>query len=458
MRIEIPYGRDFIETIVNDENVGEIVYPNEVEVGDEAETILNAVDHPVDSDSFDTFLSGATEVLFIVNDGTRPTPTARVLDIIKDRIKDLDIKFIVATGCHRAPTEEELEEIFGAHLGTFRDRIHVHDSKKDEDMVYLGVSKNGTEMCVNRLGVEADKIVIIGSVEPHYFAGYTGGRKAFLPGIASYKTIEQNHKLALKMSAQTMALKGNPVHEDMEDAIQAIKDKDVFAIMTVLDRDDRIYAATAGDITGSLEAAIDKSHEVFSVEIKEKADIVVAVAPYPMDIDLYQSQKALDNAKLALNPRGILILVSRCRSGIGHDTFANLLSNAHDPQDALDKIKEGYVLGYHKAAKMAEIARWAQMWGVTSIEPERMQAMFIRPFDSLQRAIDTAIEQKGREKILFMMAASMTVPRVSERLILRPRRFVHSSRSDNTPLPVYLEDSSMMPEEEKIEVSLIEGR
>ena len=458
MRIDIPYGRDFIETIVNDENVGEFVYPNEVVVKDERETIMDALEHPIDSESFDTFLSDAKDVLFIVNDGTRPTPTAKVLDFIRDRIEGLNVRFIVATGCHRAPTEEELEEIFGSNLSTFRDRIYAHDSKKDEDMVCIGVSKNGTEMCVNRMGVEAHKIVIIGSVEPHYFAGYTGGRKAFLPGIASYKTIEQNHKLALKMSAQAMALEGNPVHEDMEDAIQAIKEKGVFAIMTVLDRDDRIYAATAGDITGSLQAAIDKSHEVFSVEIKEKADIVVAVAPYPMDIDLYQSQKALDNAKHALNPNGILILVSRCRSGIGHETFANLLASAHDPQDALDKIKEEYVLGYHKAAKMAEIARWAQMWGVTSIEPERMKSMFIRPFPTLQQAIDAAIDEKGREKILFMMAASMTVPRLMERLILRPRRFIHSSRIEGASLPVYYEDTSSLPVEERIEASLFEGR
>ena len=458
MRIEIPYGRDHLEAVVNDENVGEFVYPNRVRVGDESKTLMNALHNPVGSKSFEAFLKNAKDVLFIVNDGTRPTPTAKVLEIIYPLIKDLNIKFIMATGVHRGPTEEELEEIFGKHLETFRDRIHIHDAKKDEDMVKVGVSKNGTEMYINRLGVEAHKIVIIGSVEPHYFAGYTGGRKAFLPGIASYKTIEQNHKLALKMSAQAMKLEGNPVHEDMEDAILTIKDKEVFAIMTVLDRDDRIYAATAGDISESLAAAIDESHHVFSVEIKEKADIVVAVAPHPMDVDLYQSQKALDNAKHALNPTGILILVSRCKSGVGHDTFAKLLASARDPQDALNKIEEGYVLGYHKAAKMAEIARWAQMWAVTSIDHPVMESMFIRPFRSIQAALDEAIAIKGREKILFMMAASMTVPRLRQRVFMRPRRFIRGTQPALGSRPLIYNPSYKVPKEDALEDSLINGR
>ncbi len=455
MRIEIPYGRDFIEAYINDENFGEMVYPNKVEIGDETETLMKALENPIASKSFDEFLDDAKDILFIVNDGTRPTPTAKVLDIIHHKIKDRDIRFIIATGCHRPPTEEELQEIFGRHLDEFRDRIHVHDAKNDE-MVFLGVSKNGTEMEVNRLGVEAHKIIIIGSVEPHYFAGYTGGRKAFLPGIASYKTIEQNHKLALKMSAQAMVLEGNPVHEDMEDAIKTIKDKEIFSIMTVLDRDDRIYAATAGDITESLMAAIESSHEVFSVEIKEKADIVVAVAPHPMDVDLYQSQKALDNAKLALNQNGILILVSRCRSGVGHDTFVKLLSSAKDPQDALDKIEEEYVLGYHKAAKMAEIARWAQMWAVTSIDHDLMRSIFIKPFWSIQQALDAAVAEKGREKILFMMAASMTVPRLRKRLIMKPRRYIFGISDTRTDLNK--KESVKLPEEDRMIASLMESR
>ena len=169
-------------------------------------------------------------------------------------------------------------------------------------MVLLGRSKSGTEMRINRRGVDAHKIVIISSVEPHYFAGYTGGRKSFLPGIASYETIEQNHKLALRPEACALKLKGNPVHEDMVDALSVVK-KDIFVINTVLDKNHRIYAATAGDIDTSLERAIVKANDVFISKIPEKTDIVVSVVKFPADIDLYQAQKGIDNAKYALRKR-----------------------------------------------------------------------------------------------------------------------------------------------------------
>ncbi|OGC43921.1 general glycosylation pathway protein [candidate division WOR-3 bacterium RBG_13_43_14] len=427
IRIGIPYGRENIYIQIEEKHIGEIIYPNDVTTGDEETTLKHALENPVQSSTFDDFINNAGDIIFLVNDATRPTPTAKILKLIHHQIKDKKIKFLIATGMHRAPTEEEKFEIFGELYNEFRDRIFSHDSKKDEDMVYLGASKNGTEMFVNKMAVDAQKIVIIGSVEPHYFAGYTGGRKSFLPGIASYKTIEQNHKLALKTSAKALSLTGNPVHEDMEDAIQTIKGKEIFAIMTVLDRYERIYAATAGDITESLKAAIDKAHRVFSVEIKEKADIVVAVAPYPMDIDLYQSQKALDNGKLALNDNGILIMISKCRMGIGSETFVKLLSSCRTPQDTLDKIDKEFKLGYHKAAKMAEIARWAQMWAVTSLDDDLLNSIFLKPFKTIQEAINTAIAEKGDEKILFLMNASLTVPKLRRTLVYRSRKSVYST-------------------------------
>jgi len=413
MKISIPYGKDEVEILVNDENFGEMIYPNKVEIQDEFKILENALKNPIASQSFDDFLADARDVLFIVNDPTRPTPTAKILGMIYNQIKDKNIKFIIATGVHRAPTQEEYGEIFGDYYSEFKDRIHSHDAKKD-DTVFLGTSGNGTEMLINRLGMEAHKIVIISSVEPHYFAGYTGGRKSFLPGIASYKTIEQNHKLALKPGAKALALKGNPVHEDMEEAINLIQDKGIFCILTVLDRNENMYAATAGDIHESFNAAISKAHKVFVVDIKEKADIVVTVAPYPMDIDLYQSQKAIDNAKLALNENGILILISKCRTGIGNDLFVKLLSESSGPDDALERIDRGYKLGYHKAAKMAEIARWAKMWAVTDLDPNILKSIFITPFNSIQEAIDAAVKEKGNAKILFMINGSLTVPRTTK--------------------------------------------
>jgi nickel-dependent lactate racemase len=257
---------------------------------------------------------------------------------------------------------------------------------------------------------KADKIIIISSVEPHYFAGYTGGRKSFLPGIAGYETIEQNHKLALVPEAKALALEGNPVHEDMIDAIKTVK-QEIFSIMTVLDKHHKVYATCCGHINDSFHAAIDRANEVFAAPLKQKADIVVSVVKFPQDIDLYQAQKGIDNAKLALKENGIMILVAKCRCGIGGKAFADLLGSSDTPRDALDTIEKGYVLGYHKAAKMAEIGLWAQMWAVTDVDDELISKLFIKPFSDLQTAFDAAVQEKGRDAgILFLMDGGLTVP------------------------------------------------
>ncbi len=413
MKMNIPYGREGAEVEVEKNRVYGIVEPNFVSVGDETKTIRKGIEHPINSRSFDDFIANARDLLFIVNDYTRPTPTAKILEVIYPKTRDKNTKFIIATGIHRAPTEDELKSIFGNYYNLLKDRIYIHDARKDEDMVYLGISSTGTEMNVNKIGIEANKLVIIGSVEPHYFAGYTGGRKSFLPGIASYKTIEQNHRHALSPRAQTLVLEGNPVHEDMVDALKTIEGKEIFSIQTVLDGKKRIYHCTSGHIHDSFLMAIEKAHEVYCVDIREKTDIVVAVAGYPSDVNLYQSQKALDNGKLALKEGGILILVSECSSGIGEEAYFNLLASSKTPQEALKKIEQGYKLGYHKAAKMAEIATWAEIWGVTGLAEQDVEKAFIKPFHEVQEALEKAIERKGEKaKILFLLDASLTVPKV----------------------------------------------
>ncbi len=415
MKLQVPYGKDGkLEAEIEDKCVLGVIEPNEVKIGDETEVIRQALANPIGSPSLKEFLKDARDVLFIVNDPTRPTPTARVIDMIQDDIAGHKVSFIVATGIHRAPTEEEYIQIFSEkYYKKYKDVIHSHDAKRDE-MVYLGTSKNGTEMKVNKRGVDAHKIVIISSVEPHYFAGYTGGRKSFLPGIAAHETIEQNHKLALKQEACALKLKGNPVHEDMIDALSTVK-KEIFTISTVLDKNHRIYAATAGDIYKSMEAAVSKAEEVFCAKIPQKADIVVSVVKFPSDIDLYQAQKGIDNAKYALKEGGILLLVAKCRMGIGEESFVKLLSSASSPKDALERIEKKFVVGYHKAAKMAEVGLWAQTWAVTDLDPKLLESIFIRPFSSLQTALDEARKEKGQDaKVLVLLDGSLTIPHVEE--------------------------------------------
>ena len=413
MKIDVPYGKDSrMSAVISDDINVSFLEANDVKIGNEDKNIKEAIKNPINSKSFKAFLSDAKKVLVIVNDATRPTPTKKILEFIFDDLKQTNFNFIIATGAHRGPSQEEYLQIFGSFYEEIKDQIIVHDARVEDDMVFLGQSTNGTQMYVNKAGVEADKIIIISSVEPHYFAGYTGGRKSFLPGIAGYKTIEQNHKLALAPEAKALALDGNPVHEDMIDAIKTVK-QEIFSIMTVLDKNHKVYATCCGHINDSFHAAIDQANEVFAAPLKEKADIVVSIVKFPQDIDLYQAQKGIDNAKLALKKDGIMILVAKCRCGIGGKAFADLLGSSDTPKAALETIEKGYVLGYHKAAKMAEIGLWAQMWAVTDVEPEVISKLFIKPFSDLQTAIEQAIKEKGSDaSVLFLMDGGLIVPQV----------------------------------------------
>lgn len=379
--------------------------------------MAQALDMPVGMESFAIFARKSDKLLVLVNDATRPTPTSKVLKELDPFLKGHpDVKFLIATGAHRGPTEDELRYIFGELLDEFRSRIHVHDARKDEDMAYLGESSNGTEMYLNRLVTETKNILVIGSVEPHYFAGYTGGRKSFLPGVAAYRTIEMNHMHALSEKAVPLALEGNPVAEDMEDAMKVLKDLRVFSIQTVLTADHGLYAMVAGDLKLSFELAVKKANEVFCTPCRRRGNIVLTVAPYPMDIDLYQSQKALENGKLALEQGGIIILVSKCRDGIGDDTFLKLLCCAQTSEEVMQKIAEGYKLGYHKAAKMIQMGMHAQMWAVSDLDTDTLEMARLKPYTNLQETFDMAItttRAKGKEPYAVILPqGSLTVPLV----------------------------------------------
>ena len=217
----------------------------------------------------------------------------------------------------------------------------------------------------------------------------------------------------MRPEACALRLEGNPVHEDMIDALKTVK-KEIFVINTVLDKNHRIYATAAGDIYKSMEQAVARADEVFVASIPEKADIVVSVVKFPADIDLYQAQKGIDNAKHALREGGILILVAKCRMGVGEESFVKLMSSACSPKDVLDRIEEKYILGFHKAAKMAEVSMRAQTWAVTDLDPEMLKSIFIRPVSSLQTALDEAFREKGSDaKALILMDSSLVIPRVA---------------------------------------------
>ncbi|OPY91727.1 MAG: hypothetical protein A4E73_01846 [Syntrophaceae bacterium PtaU1.Bin231] len=413
MRLEIPYGNTSETIELSDGHVEQVIIPNTVQTADELQTLRSAISNPLKSPGLEEFLRDRRNILLLVNDATRPTPTGAVMEIVYPLLRDKRFTILIATGSHRAPTEEEYDFIFGNLKGELRGRVQVHDARKSP-CYCLGTTRHGNDLMLNTLVREADAIIPIGSIEPHYFAGYTGGRKCFMPGVASYDCITANHKLAISQAAQAMVLEGNPVAEELDDAEKILEKLNVFSIMTVLDGEHRVYAAAAGDLKESFYSLLPRADEVFVVPIRRQADIVVTVALEPNDIDLYQSQKALDNGKTALKDGGIIILVSACRSGVGSQAFLDLLSSEPTCKAVIDKLDREYRLGYHKAGKMAEIGARAQMWAVTPLDKSLIRKAHMRPFGSVSEALQAALEEKGpAAKVTFIMDGGMTIPRLT---------------------------------------------
>ncbi len=394
-------------------NPVEIIKPKEVAVFDQEKLICESLQNPIDSPDLQTFLQDKMNILIIVNDGSRNTPTQNVLSVIYDQIKNKNFKFIVALGTHRKPTKIELERIFGKYYNEFKDRIICHDSQND-DMTYFGITSRGTPVRINSEVTKADGVIVISSVEPHYFAGFTGGRKSFLPGVAAFESIERNHSLALRDEAKILELEGNPVHEDMKEAAMMIT-TETFCILTVLDTNEKIFYSTSGDIHSTLKNASEKAIEILAPQVKEKADIVIAINQSPLNRNLYQSQKGLENCKSILEENGIFILVSSCIEGIGNNAFYELMASSNSPDEVFQKVEKNYKLGFHKAAKFVSFMQKNTLWLVSEIENDILENIFIRNFSSLQAAVNKAIMLKGKDaKVNLIHNAGITVPRIAK--------------------------------------------
>lgn len=424
MKLSVPYGGCFGEVDFHAADVRLLQTEAKTDV-DEASTFVSALGSPIESPVLGDFLSGAEDTVVIVNDAKRPTPTARVLAHIGPELATVrELLFIVATGTHRDPTKDELDRILDGAVPSGA-RVAVHDSKDSSAMRRLGRTPLGTDVGISRLVTDVSRIVVVGSVEPHYFAGFTGGRKAFLPGVAAYDTVRQNHSHAMHPGSKLMALAGNPVHEDMMDALglledarqfelktpEAVENAGIFAIMTVLDKRHQICGAFAGDLRATFRPAVDMARGLYAAPIDRKADIVIAVAEDPADSDLYQAHKAIESGKLALAEEGILILVAACPEGLGNDSFVCQLSSSSCPEEVAGDIGLEYSLGDHKAVKLAELMTTSEIWAVTQLPEDTVSSIFFRPYRELQKAVDDALRIKGpRASVLVILDAAATVP------------------------------------------------
>jgi len=393
--VQVSYGRDCLTLSISGRGF-EIL---SCEIAPRTDSGLAEI---LDTNEFRRYAGKKT--LCIVNDGTRPTKTREVIEKA-----GLACHYIVATGAHAAPTEEELQYIFGPEYGQMN--IEVHDARRSL-CKHVGVTPRKTPVRFNELIFKFDRILVVGSVEPHYFAGFTGGRKGFLPGVSAYETIEKNHALFFSAGTGPLRLQGNPVHEDMMDAISFL-DIPILSLNLVIDKDEQILGAFCGDLEKSFLQAVRLADSYFSVKVARKADLVIACAPYPMDADLYQSHKALLNAARACAPGGEIVLFSQCRNGIGPRAFYELMSSHNTLAGLQAFARDSYHLGYHKAASFAEVLMEHRVSVVSRLTSEELLPVWmhaITPPQAEQMANDVA----GRGgTVYYMPQASLTVPIVS---------------------------------------------
>jgi len=400
VNIQLPYANGYQLLRISDDLTVETASPKRTPAN--PESISKSIAEPVHFENLNAFLSAHRKLLVVVNDYTRPTPTAQVLKELN--LNGHDVKTIVACGTHRKPTEEEIYKIIGGSTAPIGD-IVVHDSRDNENLIQLGSTKRGTNLSLNRLLFDCDGIIVVGSVEPHYFAGYTGGRKFLLPALAGFESVVKNHALAVDDQARITRLEGNPVHEDFMDALELFgRARDIFSVQLVLNAEHQVSYACSGHIVDSFSDAVKYAKETYVRSVASKADIVISVSKPPMDIDFYQSQKAIENVKLAVKDDGIIILVSSCRDGIGDRGFYDLLV-------ARDETIDPHKFGFHKAIKMKRLLERVRVFVVSDLSSNIPSAMSLAPFKDVQTAFDKAKEIKGKSaRVLIVFDGSIVVP------------------------------------------------
>ena len=399
--MRIPYGQGILSLEIEEGRQVEVATPKVVPQDPDA--VLHSIRKPLDSVDFESFISAKRQILVVVNDHTRSTPTAQVLKQLE--LKGKDVTTLIASGSHRPPGPSEMENIFGGDAPPYGGKIAVHNCRDTSSLIELGRTSRGTELLFNSLLSEADGIISLGSVEPHYFAGFTGGRKFLLPALAGFDSIAMNHSLAAEESAQVLALEGNPVHEDFMEALRMFgRQEDIFSTQLVLNQDSQVSYAFSGDITKSFEHAVSYAREIYVPRVGKKADVVISVNEPPLDIDLYQSQKAIDNVKLAVNEGGIIILVSSCREGIGNEHFYKLLTSEPAAENS-------HKFGYHKVVKLRNLLKHVRIFTVTTLPSSIPRAIGLEPYSNVEDALRDATRIKGRgSSLLVVLNGANTVP------------------------------------------------
>lgn len=420
--MELKYGSTSFNISLPPERQAGVISPSLSIPEKSPEDIINAA-----LDGCMSIISGfkpGEKVVIVVSDITRYTGSELYLPLLVDRlerqgIEDRDMEILVALGIHRKQTDHEHRKILGALHG--RLRVTDHECDDAAHLALLGTTSNGIRVSVNRKAIEADRLILTGTIGFHYFAGFGGGRKSVLPGIASRQACMASHFSVLNPEqgsgknplATTGNLEGNPVHQAMLEAC-AMASPD-FILNTVLTPDKRIMAAFAGNWRTAHEEGCRFYSEHFSFPLAEKADLVIAsCGGFPKDINLIQAHKSMEYASHAIHDNGVMILLAECRDGFGNSTFFSWFR--HRQLESFESaLREHYEINGQTAYSMLQKALRFKIILVSQFPSQQVREMGMLPASTLNEAMDMATGLLPEKWRAFLMPEAGSVLPTSSR-------------------------------------------
>ena len=404
--ITLPYGKERIPLEVDDSHLAGTLRSgiHAYRPSKSAELLVReSIENPVGSPRLRELAAGKKRITVIASDHTRPVPSRVIMPQMLAEIRagspDAEITILVATGLHRTTTREELAAKFGDEIMS-KERIVIHDCDDDANLVNLGKLPSGGDLVVNRLATEADLLVAEGFIEPHFFAGFSGGRKSVLPGVASRETVMYNHNAGFiaHPKARTGIVDGNPIHEDMLFAARAAKL--AFVVNVVIDASHQPIFSVAGDC--------DAAHRVGREFLASKcrvdaipADIAVSTnGGYPLDQNIYQSVKGMTAAEATVKPGGVIVMFAEASDGHGGESLYRTFRDEPDLENMmrtfLARRPEDTVVDQWESQILARILLKAKVVFVSSCDDQLVRDMHMIPASSAEEAMEKARELVGR--------------------------------------------------------------
>ena len=389
MKLEFGYGCGVQTVEVPEKNLLAVLTSNPVaheRHGEEA--VRYALANPIGAPLLRDMAVKGKKIAIVTSDISRPLPSYDVLPAVLDElyaggVLAEDITVVLALGSHRKHTEEEKRKLVGERCYS---EVKCVDSDVN-DCVHMGVTSDGTPVDITRVVAEADVRICLGNIEFHYFAGYSGGAKAIMPGVSTPAAIQQNHRMMVSPEACAGKLEGNPVRADIEEAGEICGID--YIVNVVLDEHKKIVYAVAGDVTKAHRVGCAYLDKMYRKKLPQRADIVlVSQGGAPKDANLYQVQKALDNAKHAVRDGGTIILIGACPEGLGSKTFERWLTTAPSAHSMVEEIGRNFELGGHKAAAIGMVLDRAQIDLVSEMDDDFVRGIFLNPQPTAQAAFD----------------------------------------------------------------------